>query len=131
MDRTQKKCLIVSTGAHLLLAFVLVIDPAFGSSKPRSQDMRILDFVPVKTVDALLSGGGYRDGSPPSSALIPQPPPPAPQPKPQPVEKQREPDPPKENPKEAAQPKAEPESLVPSTQKKKMDISTTLVTRKK
>ena len=132
MDRTQKKCVVASTGVHLLLALVLFIGPAFGSSKNKVDDLPLLDFVPVKTVDALISGGGYRDGSPPAAAPVVQQPPPKPETPPAPVEKKKEPDPPKDVPKETPQPKEEPESLVPSTQqKRKPEVSTNLITRKK
>ncbi len=132
MDRTQKKCIIASTGLHLLLVLVLIIGSAFGSSKSPQDDMPILDFVPLKTVDALMSGGGYRDGTLPVAApVVKQTPPVTP---PAPVQKQPDPEPapPKELPKEAPQPKENTESLVPSAQaKRKPEISTTLVTRKR
>jgi colicin import membrane protein len=133
MDRTQKKCVVASTGVHLLLALILFIGPAFGSSKNKIDDLPLLDFVPVKTVDALISGGGYRDGSLPAAAPIVQQPPPKPeQPPPAPPEKKKEPDPPKDVPKETLQPKEDPASLVPSKQaKRKPDVSTDLITRKK
>jgi len=126
MDRTQKKCLLASTGVHLLLGLILVFGPAFASSKRASDDIPILDFVPVKTVDALMSGGGYRDGRPPAPAPVAHTPPPPAQPPP-PVEKRRDPEPLKE-----AAPKENSESLVPSTQPKpRFEISTNLVTRKR
>ena len=132
MARTQQKCVIASTGVHLLLALILIIGPGFRSSKSKMDDLPILDFVPMKTVDALVSGGGYRDGSLPSAAPVVQPPPPTPQPPPVKAEKQPDPDPPKDVPKVVSQPKDDPESLAPSTQsKRKPEISTTLVTRKK
>src|SRR5215467_11919361 len=132
MDRTQKKCVVASTGVHLLLALILFIGPAFGSSKSKVDDLLLLDFVPVKTVDALISGGGYRDGSPPAAAPVVQQPPPKPETPPAPPEKKKEPDPPKDVPKETPQPKEDPASLIPSKQaKRKPDVSTDLITRKK
>lgn len=125
MDRLQKKCFIVSAGLHLLLATVLLVGPAFLSAKNSPPEMPVLDFVPFKTVDAMMSGGGNPNGSIPRPAPAPQPQPqpqpalPAPPPKPE----VREPDPPKDSPKE--------ESLEPSDPpKRKVEISTKLVTRK-
>jgi protein TonB len=89
MNRLQKKCFIVSAGLHLLLAVILVVGPAFLSSKDKTADMRILDFVPSRLVDAAVSGGGNPNAKPPPRAI------PAPQPAPQP-QKMREPEPPRE-----------------------------------
>src|SRR5258707_394068 len=58
MDRVQKKCFIASAGIHTLLVVILFVGPAFLSSKSKIEDMAILDFVPVRNVDALVSGGG-------------------------------------------------------------------------
>jgi TonB family protein len=67
MDRLQKKCVIVSAGSHLLLATLFLVGPAFVSSKNRSEDLPVLDFVPAKTVDALVSGGGNPNAKPPAA----------------------------------------------------------------
>ncbi len=131
MSRMQKKCVIASTGMHLLLALVLFVGPGFLSSSSRAPDaMPVLDFVPFKTVDALVSGGGDPKGGLPAPAPRPQP-----QPQPQPVvqpspppEKVREPEP----VKETAKPRpSEEESLEVSDTKKprKIEISTRLVKR--
>jgi len=130
MDRLQKKCFIVSAGFHLLLVLILVVGPAFLSSKSQAPEMPVLDFVPFKTVDAMVSGGGDPNGSVPKPAPVvqaqpetqpqPQPPPPAPPPKPE----VREPDPPKDT--------AKSDSLDASDQpKRKVEINKTLVTRPK
>jgi TonB family protein len=75
MNRLQKKCFIVSAGTHLLLAFILLVGPAFLSSKDKLENSPILDFIPVKTVDALASGGGNpRASSPAVSPAVPVPP---------------------------------------------------------
>src|SRR5205823_3133885 len=125
MNRLQKKCVIASTGVHLLLVLILVIGPAFASSKSKPDDMPILDFVPLKTVDALVSGGGERNAKPPVAAPIPQPL--APQPQAQPLpEKQRPADP----PKQSSPPKPDPDALV-SNERKKPEISLKLVSRNK
>jgi TonB family protein len=130
MDRLQKKCFIASAGIHLLLALILVIGPAFVSTKGKPDDLPLLDFVPVKTVDALVSGGGNPNAKPPPAVQAPQPQPPVTQPalpqQPEP-EKVREPEP-KASPKEIVPAKNEEESLEPSN-KKKVEISTKLVSR--
>jgi hypothetical protein len=129
MNRLQKKCFIASAGVHLLLALILLIGPAFISTKAKpGDDPPLLDFVPVKTVDSLMSGGGNPNAKPPPAppALQPQPPvtPPVAQQQP---EKSREPDPPKDAVNEVKPPKTEEDSLEPS--KKKIGISTKLITR--
>src|SRR5262249_55672353 len=107
MDRLQKKCFIASAGIHLLLALIRIIGPAFISTKNKPDDSPILDFVPVKTVDALISGGGNPNAKPPPPAPTPQPQPPVPPPAPQAEpEKVREPEP-KVPPKEIIPPKSE------------------------
>jgi len=131
MDRTQKKCLIASTGVHLLLALILVVGPALLSSKGQSDNLPVLDFIPVKTIDALVSGGGERDAKPPPSPPTTQPQPPAPQPTPvPPIEKPVVKELPKEE--EVKPLKPEPDSLEPAKDHKKLpDVSTTLTTRTK
>ena len=89
MNRLQKKCFIVSAGLHLLLAVILVVGPAFLSAKENTADMRVLDYVPSKLVDAV-SGGGNPNAKPPPRAVTTLPP------APQQPQKTREPDPPKE-----------------------------------
>ena len=90
MNRLQKKCFIASTGFHLLLALILIVGPAFLSSNPKTDDLPLLNFVPVKTVDSLMSGGGNPKAQPPPAVAQPAPQPPAPaiapppQPKPEP-----------------------------------------------
>ena len=79
MDRLQKKCFLASTGLHLLLLLILLVGPAFVSSRSKPDNLPILDFVSLKTVDALISGGGNPDAKPPPAPLVkPQPLPPAP-----------------------------------------------------
>jgi TonB family protein len=92
MNRFQKKCFIVSAGFHLLLAFILLIGPAFLTSKSKSENLPTLDFVPTRLVDSLLSGGGNPKANPPP------PTPPAPKVEestPAPQHEVRQPDPPK------------------------------------
>src|SRR5579859_4330947 len=103
MNRLQKKCFVASAGIHLLLALILLVGPAFISDPKKQEDVPFLDFVPIKTVDELISGGGNPKAKPPAAMPVqPQPeaqPPVSalpPQPEPQP-EKAREPDPPKQS----------------------------------
>jgi len=146
MDRLQKKCFIASAGFHLLLALILLIGPAFLTSKSNSEDVPLLDFVPVRTVDSLLSGGGDPKANPPPAQpdappVPPVPGPVAPTPQPQP-EKIEKPEPIKEPAKEAVKvkeavkedpaPDTDPDSIVPTTKPKsrRPEISTTAVLRK-
>src|SRR5436309_1181937 len=91
VNRLQKKCLIASAGFHVLLALLLVVGPAFRSAPPKPEDVPFLDFIPVKTVDDLVSGGGNPKAKPPAALAVPpqaqlppQPQPPAPKPLPEP-----------------------------------------------
>jgi TonB family protein len=135
MNRLEKKCLIVSTGTHLLLAAILVVSPAFVSSKNRSVDLPLLEFVPLKTVDTMSKGGGNPNAQPPPSAPVAKPQPvaaaPAPLPKPEP----ETPRPAKPEVAKVEKPeivKPEPDSLEPSKERKRRmpEISTKLVPRK-
>jgi len=123
MDRLQKKCFVASTGLHLLLGVILLVGPAFVASKSKQDNMPVLDFIPLKTVDALMSGGGNPNAKPPPAPIEkPEPLPPAPvvKPAPAPPEKVKEPEPPKETVKETAPPKETPEfSLEPAKDRKK------------
>src|SRR6266853_1217187 len=75
MNRLQKKCFIVSAGVHLLLFVILLVGPAFLSSKSHSEDVQALDFYPSKLIDAALIGGGNRSAKPPPTMQpAPQPP---------------------------------------------------------
>jgi TonB family protein len=134
VNRLQKKCFLASTGLHLLLLLVLLIGPAFTASQIKPDTMPVLDFIPLKTVDSALSGGGNPNAKPPSATFEkPQPAPPAPavKPEPPPPEKVRTPDPPKETVREVP-PRTDPEySLEPSKERKprKPNIELTPVKR--
>jgi protein TonB len=80
MNRLQKKCVVASTGFHLLLLLILFVGPAFLSSNQKADDRPLIDFVPLKTIDEALSGGGNPNARPP--APLPQPPAPPPEIKP-------------------------------------------------
>jgi periplasmic protein TonB len=74
MNRLQKKCFLASAGVHSLLLLILFVGPAFLSSSPPKDNMPILDFVPFKTVDATVSGGGNPKANPPPAPPLTEPP---------------------------------------------------------
>ncbi len=79
MNRIQKKCFIASTGFHLLLMVVLLVGPAFLSSRSKTDIRPMIDIVPLKTIDeAMAPSGGNPNASPPAPPA--QPPAPRPQP---------------------------------------------------
>jgi TonB family protein len=129
MDRLQKKCFIGSTGFHVLLALILLVGPAFLTPKHVLDSTPILDFVPVVTTDAQMSGGGDRNvhSAPPA-------PPQPPAPQPQQAQARPEVTPEPETTKPAArQSNLEPETpdLTTEHQSHKIDVPTTPVTRKR
>jgi TonB family protein len=91
MNRLQKKCFIASAGFHVLLALVLFVGPGFLSKPPKTEDVPVLDFIPVKTVDDMISGGGNPNAKPP--AALPVPPQAQPPPQPQPAAQKPLPEP--------------------------------------
>src|SRR5438445_1434447 len=126
MSRLQKKCFIVSAGVHLLLLIILLVGPAFLSSKTHSEDVQALPFYPSKLIDAALMGGGNRNAKPPPAiqpALQP-----SVQAQHQPAsEKSRDPDPPKVTVKV---PKVDPDSVeMPEPKRHKPQVSLELKTR--
>jgi TonB family protein len=128
MNRLQQKCFIAAAGMHLLLVVVLFVGPAFLAPKSIPDNMPILDFIPLKTVDAAVSGGGNPNGR------LPEAPPPAPQPRPvtPPAPEVRpQPEPTKPTEPEVSHKVIPESSLVPSTERKprKPEISTKLVTK--
>ena len=135
MNRLQKKCFAASAGVHLLLVIILFVGPGFFiSHQTRPDDLAILNFVPIKTVDELVApGGGNPKAKPPAAVPLPTPPPPQPPvetPPPQPPpEKVREPEPAKEiKPLKNLE-----DSLEPSKERqpRRIEISTNLVSRQK
>ncbi|MGN6554601.1 MAG: hypothetical protein ACTHLW_12905, partial [Verrucomicrobiota bacterium] len=131
MNRLQKKCFLAATGFHLLLGSLLLIGPGFLSSNDKIIDPPVLTFVPYKTTDLNISGGGDpKGGTPP-----PAPAPPAPEPKVTPPPAKPEPEverpAPKPEPKEVEQSKDDSFSTKVTTKPKrsKPEISTTLVRR--
>jgi periplasmic protein TonB len=135
MDRLHKKCAIASAGVHSLLLLILLIGPAFLKEQEQPDTMPILDFIPLKTVDALVSGGGNPNAAPQQTTF--QKPPeskPVPQPPTKTEVKPKLPDPEPIKPKvpktEPIKPKPAPDSL--EVQKKRVlpDVNTKLVERK-
>ncbi|MBU6402491.1 MAG: cell envelope integrity protein TolA, partial [Verrucomicrobia bacterium] len=102
MSRLEKKCLLTSTGLHLLLVVVLLVGPGLVTSRNASDAPPLLDVIPSKLVDEALSGGGNPNVKPlPPSPNVrrenPAPTPPAPvrpRPRPEPVVASPEPEPP-------------------------------------
>jgi len=87
MNRLAKKCVVASTGLHLLLVVILFVGPAFLVSQNKPDNLPVLTFIPLKTVDDLVSGGGNPNARPPAPVVQPPPPqpqaqPPAPAPEP-------------------------------------------------
>ena len=85
MNRLQKKCLFASVAMHALLAAILVVGPAFLTRKQQPFNLPQINFIPTRTVDALLSGGGNPNAQPPPPAPAPVPQIVPPQPPPQPI----------------------------------------------
>ncbi|MSU58156.1 MAG: TonB family protein [Pedosphaera sp.] len=124
-DRLQRKCFIASAGFHLSLAAILLVGPAFLSSK-KSEPTQRIEFTPDSVIEAALAGGGSPNAHPPAP---PQPPtpesyPPAQPPTPQPRQPVQPPEPPR--PVTPARDPAE-----TRTEKKRPNVSLTEVTRPK
>ncbi len=91
MNRVQKKCLIASLALHALLCVILLVGPAFLSSKQKGGDQPTLEVIPSKIVDSLFSGGGNPNANPPPVQRVAELPPPvqqtvAPPPEPKPLQ---------------------------------------------
>ena len=130
MNRLQNKCYIASASCHLLLVVILLVGPAFLSSKPKPEQMDLLDVIPSTLVDSAINKGGVAHTQPPPPAP-PQHQAEATPPKPTPkaVEKAPDPDPPKDVVKERT---SDPDfTTPPKPPKKKLpDVSTTPIVRK-
>jgi TonB family protein len=137
MDRLAKKCVIGSGFLHGTLLVVLLVGPAFLGSSPKTLDpSQVIDFIPLKTIDQNLSGGG----NPNVPQTLPSPTPPAPkqqvveppqpkppEPKPQPKPKP-DPDPDPVKPTKADVAKTDPDSFEPPKKKPhKIEVNTTKV----
>jgi TonB family protein len=84
MNRLQKKCVIATAGVHLLLIVILLVGPAFFYSKPKADDLQVLDVIPANLIDAPFNSGVANAQPPPPAPAVtppqPQPAPPAPKP---------------------------------------------------
>ena len=81
MNRLQKEFLVASMSLHGLLCVILLVGPAFLSSKQTDSDLPVLEVVPDKLTDLPFSGGGNPSAKPPLAAPrfeLPQPQPPTP-----------------------------------------------------
>jgi TonB family protein len=78
MNRLQKKCVIITVGIHLLLLLILMVGPAFFYSKPKADDLPVLDVIPANLIDASFNSGVANAQPPPPVPVVtpPQPPPP-------------------------------------------------------
>jgi TonB family protein len=133
MNRLHQKCFVASGGVHLLLMVILLVGPAFLTSKSKVDTSPILDVIPTKLIDAAFSGGGNPNATPPPPAP-PVPPAPnvaPPTPPPEPV-KVRAPEPPPEPVKEVKPTQPDPNAVEPNndTKPKKLEISLKPVIRK-
>src|SRR5512135_383091 len=86
MNRTEKKCLFVSLGFHLLLVVILLVGPAFLTPRSKMDDLPVIDFIPLRLTDGTTAGGGNPNARPPApTPPTPAPPAAAPAPPPQPA----------------------------------------------
>jgi len=66
-------------GVHLLLGVILVVGPAFFYSKPKADDLQVLDVIPANLIDAAFNSGVANAAPlPPAPVTLPPPPPPTP-----------------------------------------------------
>lgn len=102
MNRLQKKCFVFSIGLHGLLLVIFLLGAGFLSHRPKNEAVPVLDFIPSKIVEGLVSGGGTAGAKPPPPAPAPAPKIETPPPTPQPVVKKADipkPEPPKVAPR--------------------------------
>lgn len=120
MDRLAKKCVLASGLLHGTLVLVLLVGPAFLRSNETVETKQVIDFIPFKTLQQDITGGGNPNVAqvvPPPAAQArpearPQPQPVKPEPQPE-----RRPDPTPVKPKPVSEarpePKAEPRNDKP------------------
>ena len=133
MNRLQKKCVIGTAGIHLLLLVILFVGPAFFYSKPKADDLQVLDVIPANLVDGLISSG-EPDAAPPPPAPVapPQPTPPAPvvtPPAPPPMPEKVEKTEPDQTPDKLSPDSLKPVVKTSKAEPRKVQISTQRVTR--
>jgi TonB family protein len=117
MDRLAKKCVIASSVLHGTLVLVLLVGPAFLPAEKPLEAKQIIDFIPYKTLETSISGGG----NPNVEQTIPQPAPPTPA-RPTPAPQPRREEPTKREEPAKQETKAEPKSE-PKTEAKSEDTS--------
>jgi TonB family protein len=117
MDRLAKKCVIASSVLHGTLVLVLLVGPAFLPAEKPLEAKQIIDFIPYKTLETSISGGG----NPNVEQTIPQPTPPTPA-RPTPAPQPRREEPTKREEPARQETKAEPKSE-PKTEAKSEDTS--------
>jgi TonB family protein len=144
MTRLEKKCLLASTGAHGVLAALLLVTPLMVASKRQEFiTMPVLTFIPSRLVDGAMGGGGSPDAktlpNPPKAdlkqPLVLAPPPTAPAQESAPPKEEAKPTPkdpepsPKARPKKSGEPVPAKSAKTETTQegegkrKKKIEIS--------
>jgi len=77
MNRLQKKCVMATAGVHLLLLVILFVGPAFFYSRPKADDLQVLDVIPAHLIDAAFNSGVANATPPPPAPVTPPPPAPA------------------------------------------------------
>jgi protein TonB len=86
MNRLQKKCVLATTGFHLLLLVILFVGPAFFWSREKPDTTPVLDMIPANLIDSATTGMQNAQPPPPAPAVV-TPPQPTPQPPTPQVEK--------------------------------------------
>ena len=114
MNRLQKKCLILSMGAHVLVGIIFLFGAAFAGRHKDDQDVPpMITMIPTRLIDAEGSGGGNPNvtavPAPAPAAAVVAPPKPEVKPEPKPPE-------PIPVPKPAVEQKPEPKVEVPPTE---------------
>jgi outer membrane biosynthesis protein TonB len=125
MSREYKKCVIASSGLHVLLVLVVLVCPAFLASKPKQVDVQLLNFVPEILIAKNFANDGGQSGNQAPAPAPPHPAPPAPPTPAPPPQPTRQPE------REVAPPQTSRESLeiAKPNAKKKMDLNLTPVVR--
>lgn len=88
MNRLQKKCVMATTGFHLLLLVILFVGPAFFWTREKPDDTPVLDMIPANLIDGASTGVRSAQPPPPAPTVVPPQPAPTPTPpapKPEPV----------------------------------------------
>lgn len=113
MDRLQKKCLIGTASAHLLLVLVVIFGAAFLPARKPADDSQILTIIPTTLTDQPFNSGVPKPTTPPPTPRPPTTPPPQPQPQPTPPPPQPEPKPVVHEPDPVKTPDLTPGDLTP------------------